>query len=832
MSRVSVLRGSIFRSEPMVYVQMYISNDAAHATVYELGLCGLVQFVDLNPDVSLFQRPNAHAVKRCDEMMRRLRVLKGFVIEEGLETEMKKKWAIVLSNISFDDLEHTLGELDSTLVVVNKDIDGLTASLNHNIEYLQVLTRCEELFKSFSLSGVDVQGESSSVSVGSTHDTTSRLLSSDSAAIAMELGDAPDMAGKVRTVVGTVPQSKVEVLERILFRVSRGNSVVRFSDESDWLQDPTTSQKVEKRVFCIFYYSSAMGERIAKVITALGCNTHSFPSGERSRQEKRRELGQAIRELRSVLERTHDERRRDLEVVANNFGAWWKQVEREKAVYHTLNLFEHDNMNRSCLVAEGWCARRRLDDVQAALQRALEQSGAQVPSVCSEIPTAEQAPTYFATNKLTAGFQAIIDAYGIARYQEMNPMPFTVITFPFLFAVMFGDFGHGVLMLLFAVYLLVNESYYLKNKPGEMFMMLFEGRYVILLMALFSLYTGALYNDTFAMSADVFGSAYNITESGYAEKIGPTYPFGLDPIWKQAENELSYTNSLKMKMSIVFGVTQMLFGVLLSAFNHYHFGNWISLFNEFVPQIIFLCSVFGYMMIIILVKWSTFYENTHCAPSILATFIDMFLAMGEVNPADDDCPGTAGFFSDQKPTQQFLLSVAILSVPWMLFAKPLLEHHKHNRKVVLHETRLLFPSETSVKDARNAVVQEDGTAKPKIHGYDFAEEMVHQIIHTIEFVLGAVSNTASYLRLWALSLAHSQLSAVFWEKAMVEALNSGNWFLIIVGFFVWAMCTLCVLMVMESLSAFLHALRLHWVEFQNKFYSGTGTRFMPFTFSS
>lgn len=77
----------------------------------------------------------------------------------------------------------------------------------------------------------------------------------------------------------------------------------------------------------------------------------------------------------------------------------------------------------------------------------------------------------------------MIDAYGIASYREMNPMPYTIITFPFLFAVMFGDIGHGMILAFFATFLIANEKKIKKKKEqGEIQKIFFEGRYIVLLM--------------------------------------------------------------------------------------------------------------------------------------------------------------------------------------------------------------------------------------------------------------------------------------------------------------------------------------------------------------
>jgi|Transcript_29663 V-type H+-transporting ATPase subunit a len=128
---------------------------------------------------------------------------------------------------------------------------------------------------------------------------------------------------------------------------------------------------------------------------------------------------------------------------------------------------------------------------------------------------------------------------------------------------------------------------------------------------------------------------------------------------------------------------------------------------------------------------------------------------------------------------------------------------------------------------------------PKAESHDnLGEIFIHQVIETIEFVLGCISNTASYLRLWALSLAHGQLGEVFLSLIFTVA---GMWtpgsfgtgkaivFFFIMGF-PFMTVVVAVLLMMDALEVFLHTMRLHWVEFMGKFYQGQGTQYRPFSF--
>jgi len=190
----------------------------------------------------------------------------------------------------------------------------------------------------------------------------------------------------------------------------------------------------------------------------------------------------------------------------------------------------------------------------------------------------------------------------------------------------------------------------------------------------------------------------------------------------------------------------------------------------------------------------------------------------------------------QESLQFGLFIMMFLSVPTMLFAKPLFLRLINQRQARRNIGSMVQRSDLDIFDEPLIEEKVDTEVQPGEHGdghgeeFEFGQVMIHQMIHTIEYVLVTVSNTASNPRLWALSLAHAELSEVFYPKTQLEMMTSSGVMLFICVSTFYAM-TFCVLIIMHQLECFLHALRLHWVEFQNKFYNADGIEFEPVSYT-
>lgn len=824
--------GDLWRSQPMQLVQIFINVEAAHDTVDELGELGLVQFRDLNPSVNAFQRSWMREVKRTEEMERQLRYFHSQIHaynemapKEGKETIPLAPAPLDVTRLQLDDLAAKFDDLEKQMKDMVSHQEAIYRNRNGLIEYRYTLQNDERFFAAGGISP-DILASSA------VNDSTSLLDFEGFGA-----SSAPSV--KLGFVTGVIARDQFNVFERILFRATRGNLYLRYAEVNELIIDPTNGKELHKNVFIVFFQGEKLQTKIKKICESFGCNLYNIPDTAMERTALAQQVNSRLEEHNLILERSWQERTSSLSSIAADLNAWFTKVRKEKAIYHTMNLFNYD-VGRKCLIAEGWVPTKSLDSVNLALRRARDRSGAIVPSILTPLPTREEPPTYFETNKFTVGFQNIVDAYGIPRYREINPAVFSIVTFPFMFGIMFGDVGHGLGLLAFACFMIYKEKEWAGKKLNELMEIPFAGRYVILCMALFAIYCGFLYNEFLSVPMKICPTNWKIdvnTNTTYELiDLHRTYEFGIDWMWKGAANELIYYNSLKMKMSIIIGVTHMCLGIVMKFLNSIYFNKKLDLFFECIPQLLLMLSLFGYLSGLIFVKWSyPFYRydrendlatkpHVKDAPLLLTVMIYMFLKIGQDPPAQVG-EGTFSLYANQGIVQLILIIIAVISVPTMLLAKPLIMRSQHSKSyAVLHE------------EDEEAPASQGGHGHGHGEEFDFGEVFIHQIIETIEFVLGTISNTASYLRLWALSLAHSELATVFWGLGLVQlglGFSAKNNFLI--TFVVWAVycgASVGVLMVLETLSAFLHALRLHWVEFMNKFYKGDGHAFVPFSYAS
>ncbi|KAL7069406.1 putative vacuolar proton translocating ATPase subunit A [Cryptosporidium serpentis] len=865
----------VLRSELMSHGTLVLPNDRAREFIDILGREVNIQFVDMN--AVTMNRQYRKYIQRIDEMERILRVLFTEIEKLPEAVVHKGNYETFLDHdhlYQLDKVEESLQSLYGQFINFRDNNSSLIQQKNAAVEECAVAkaatisfapSRFVEDHGNFLLSNAVERGDGVGLS--------KPFMNSHS-----KHGSIGDMM--FSNIAGVVRQDDQERFARTLFRATRGNTFTHFQQITEDIPDSATGKLIPKVVFVVYFQgatTSAVYDKISRICDAFGVCIYPWPASYEYAIQRVDELNILIQDKEKALQAYEQYICDEIETLlqpVTTYGnslieEWRLFCIKEKSIYATLNLFEGSDIT---LRSDCWYPLEEEEKIRRILiaESSNQHVGAFLLSSATSISDHgfpahhggphdgentlfNTPPTYIKTNEFTVAFQDFVNAYGVPRYQEVNPALFTIVSFPFLFGVMYGDVGHGFIVLLFGLYLLYAYQR-LKKENNEILNMLLNGRYMITLMGFFATYCGLLYNDFFSLGLNLFGSRFiqsnqttvdgsHIYIPNSSQKTSYPYPFGFDPAWKGASNEMIVMNSFKMKFSVIVAFVQMSLGVILKGINSLHFGNYLDFFCEFIPQILFMTGFVGYLNFLIFYKWLTPVIGYN-KPSILNTLIGLqgSLFGAEIQPQDI-------FYPNQATVQKFITLVLLISIPWMFFPKPIYLIYKARKQKKIETAKINYSSRSSQNTVLSNISSHSERKSSHMRRqssdskadyetiehnseHDPTEIFIHQLIETVEFLIGSISNTASYLRLWALSLAHNMLALVFFENSLLVALLASGLakksillFLTFIGF---ASATFGVMICMDSLECFLHGLRLQWVEFQNKFFKGDGILFAPF----
>ena len=360
-----------------------------------------------------------------------------------------------------------------------------------------------------------------------------------------------------------------------------------------------------------------------------------------------------------------------------------------------------------------------------------------------EVEGKASPPTLLKNPGIAYVYQRIVTAFGIPNYQEVDPSIFMIFSFPAIFGLMFGDIGHGLILLALSLMLYVAKMK--KLKTNELFNYLIQGSPLLMMCSIAAIIVGFLYGE-------VFGSHhyYEIVEEAIYGVIGVKIHEVVKGASLSLEGFLSTIAGFRIRIPFPFSPIEdtrsMLLVSIYVAILHISFGLVLGLINEIKGRR---------------------YREAILGPGLWIWFYF----------------GFAYLFLRYKSQ---LLTVIF-------------------QRLDIVGLYIVLPAMVMI------------IARSAFHGMD-------GFGHALESLIASLSNTISYGRILALALAHSAFSSL-----LLSFTELNGTMMLAVGWAVWTVFTFLLILCFETLLSFIHTLRLHWVEWFLKFYSGSGFEYKPFT---
>ncbi|CAB4064166.1 ATPeV0A [Lepeophtheirus salmonis] len=386
------MASSLFQSETMSKYQLFLQSESAYRCISELGEIGLVEFLDHNPDLSSFQRKFVSEIKRCENMERICRFLEKECMMDDIPLAELRQEPTTPPMREMLELETHLIKSEEDLIQVNNSYIVLKKKLLELMEMKVLFRKANNLFTDqnmhFSEEGdlFQEQGISySSIGVG-------------------EMG--------FHIIAGVIDRNRLPSFERMIWRISKGNVLLKASEISEDLKNPTTNESLVKSAFMVFFPRRTIAES--------------------ERIENNKNVNTELEDLSKVIKKTEDHLHNLLRSEAENLRSWYIKIRKIKGVHHCLNMFNLDVTNNA-MIADCWLPIANVEEIYDALKKGAEASGSNMSPILKPVSSPLDPPTFNQTNKFTGGFQALIDSYGINSYREINPAPFCCHHFPIYF---------------------------------------------------------------------------------------------------------------------------------------------------------------------------------------------------------------------------------------------------------------------------------------------------------------------------------------------------------------------------------------------------------------
>jgi V/A-type H+-transporting ATPase subunit I len=387
-----------------------------------------------------------------------------------------------------------------------------------------------------------------------------------------------------------------------------------------------------------------------------------------------------------------------------------RKVEVGKKFEETKQFF---GKTHKTFVIEGWVPEERSKEVIKAIEEAAN-GFATIEEIEEEEEHIEE-PIFFKTPSFLEPFVKLLYAYGVPLHHEINPVMLMVITFPFVYGIMFADIGHASIMAIGGILLAIARRQLIKKgrrMDGILGMVISAGE-LLALCGAFGVFWGFIFGEIFGMHEflGIHLHPIEIARIGRETLIGGFVP---------SEDIMAMFH-----FAIFVGVCQITLGLIL------------NLANKLVNR--------EFKEAISVILWMWFYNGAAFAffnyGSTQVLKIDFWI----VNP-------------------QFLL------IPFIL--------------MIVNET-----------------------LTRKIEGAS----------HAFMALIESLSHTVSFGRLLALNLIHASMGKMF-----IQMMGEGP--MQILGILIGTLLAL----ILEGTIIFVHTLRLHWVEWFSKFYTGGGKKYTPF----